>query len=416
MLAAWARGGARGADQGHRGRGARRRHTHRLQRCSSATRGPGGGCTWRSGCRCSCALAAPWFVAGVACATRSFAPFFFVHEHFQRFLTTEHQRVEPWWYFLPLLLLGGAAVARCRCARAAARLAWRESRFRLHISSRCNFCYYSRRSRWCSSPSRARSSRPTSCRCSRCWRPSPARRSPRRGASCAAPRRSARRSRSSSRAAFSSTARTATAIVPQEAVDVGACRARWRRAGGRSVAGLRRDACAACWPWRALRDPRLAGAAVRVHASSRRRARRASWCRRCAPDVQSGDRALQRRAVPRDHSALSRPDPDAGRLRGRAAVRTSARSRAGPADRLAEQFARRWDAQPRCRGILRSAACGIIGGGRACPGRVIAADSYTVAVSRSVRLSAFSIPLLRRAAQRPGAARPEGRDARRPGR
>jgi 4-amino-4-deoxy-L-arabinose transferase-like glycosyltransferase len=29
-----------------------------------------------------------------------------VHEHFTRFLTTVHQRVEPWWYFLPLLLAG----------------------------------------------------------------------------------------------------------------------------------------------------------------------------------------------------------------------------------------------------------------------------------------------------------------------
>ena len=36
----------------------------------------------------------------------SFPGFFFVHEHFARFLTTVHQRVEPWWYFLPLLLLG----------------------------------------------------------------------------------------------------------------------------------------------------------------------------------------------------------------------------------------------------------------------------------------------------------------------
>src|SRR6185312_5619752 len=29
-----------------------------------------------------------------------------VHEHFARYLTTVHQRVEPWWYFLPILLLG----------------------------------------------------------------------------------------------------------------------------------------------------------------------------------------------------------------------------------------------------------------------------------------------------------------------
>ncbi len=50
-------------------------------------------------------LAAPWFVA-VSLRNPGFASFFFVHEHFTRFLTTVHQRVEPWWYFLPLLLLG----------------------------------------------------------------------------------------------------------------------------------------------------------------------------------------------------------------------------------------------------------------------------------------------------------------------
>ena len=49
-------------------------------------------------------IAAPWFVL-VSARNRSFPGFFFVHEHFARFLTTVHQRVEPWWYFLPLLLL-----------------------------------------------------------------------------------------------------------------------------------------------------------------------------------------------------------------------------------------------------------------------------------------------------------------------
>jgi 4-amino-4-deoxy-L-arabinose transferase-like glycosyltransferase len=50
-------------------------------------------------------IAVPWFVA-VSLRNPSFPGFFFVHEHFTRFLTTVHQRVEPWWYFLPLLLLG----------------------------------------------------------------------------------------------------------------------------------------------------------------------------------------------------------------------------------------------------------------------------------------------------------------------
>jgi 4-amino-4-deoxy-L-arabinose transferase-like glycosyltransferase len=32
-----------------------------------------------------------------------FAQFFFVHEHFERFTTTVHNRAGPWWYFIPLL-------------------------------------------------------------------------------------------------------------------------------------------------------------------------------------------------------------------------------------------------------------------------------------------------------------------------
>ena len=51
------------------------------------------------------AIAAPWFVA-VSIANPEFAHFFFIHEHFERFLTDVHERVEPWWYFLPLLAVG----------------------------------------------------------------------------------------------------------------------------------------------------------------------------------------------------------------------------------------------------------------------------------------------------------------------
>jgi 4-amino-4-deoxy-L-arabinose transferase-like glycosyltransferase len=49
-------------------------------------------------------IAVPWFLL-VSLRNPSFPGFFFVHEHFTRFLTTVHQRVEPWWYFLPLLLV-----------------------------------------------------------------------------------------------------------------------------------------------------------------------------------------------------------------------------------------------------------------------------------------------------------------------
>ena len=62
-----------------------------------------------------------------------FASFFFVHEHFQRFLTKEAQRVEPWWYFLALLLLGALPwlVPLGRGALAA----WRESGLNYNFKS-----------------------------------------------------------------------------------------------------------------------------------------------------------------------------------------------------------------------------------------------------------------------------------------
>ena len=66
-------------------------------------------------------IAAPWFVL-VSLRNPSFPGFFFVHEHFTRFLTTVHQRVEPWWYFLPLLL-GAVLPWLVPCARAV-RSAW----------------------------------------------------------------------------------------------------------------------------------------------------------------------------------------------------------------------------------------------------------------------------------------------------
>jgi len=51
------------------------------------------------------AIAAPWFV-WVSIVNPEFPGFFFVHEHFARFLTTVHRRVEPWWFFIPILVLG----------------------------------------------------------------------------------------------------------------------------------------------------------------------------------------------------------------------------------------------------------------------------------------------------------------------
>ena len=70
------------------------------------------------------ALAAPWFIL-VSRRNADFAQYFFVHEHFQRFLTKEAQRVEPWWYFLALLAVG-AFPWLVTLARAAGD-AWRDS-------------------------------------------------------------------------------------------------------------------------------------------------------------------------------------------------------------------------------------------------------------------------------------------------
>ncbi len=50
------------------------------------------------------AVAAPWFVV-VSLRNPEFAHFFFIHEHFQRFLSDVHGRYQPVWFFIPILLL-----------------------------------------------------------------------------------------------------------------------------------------------------------------------------------------------------------------------------------------------------------------------------------------------------------------------
>ncbi len=51
------------------------------------------------------AIAAPWHVLA-ANRNPAWAEFYFIHEHWVRFTTTAHGRYEPWWYFIPILLLG----------------------------------------------------------------------------------------------------------------------------------------------------------------------------------------------------------------------------------------------------------------------------------------------------------------------
>jgi hypothetical protein len=96
------RHGAGGAVQGpdrHRAAGRRAGAVHLFARlgdlealhlvkgliCSSPSARPG---SWR--CRC---------------AIPEFPQFFFIHEHFQRFTTKIHSR-RPWYYFIPMLVLG----------------------------------------------------------------------------------------------------------------------------------------------------------------------------------------------------------------------------------------------------------------------------------------------------------------------
>ncbi len=55
-------------------------------------------------------VVSPWFML-VADRHPEFLQFFFIHEHFQRFTTTQHRRVEAWWFFLPILFVGVMAWA-----------------------------------------------------------------------------------------------------------------------------------------------------------------------------------------------------------------------------------------------------------------------------------------------------------------
>ncbi|WP_051258937.1 glycosyltransferase family 39 protein [Chitinibacter tainanensis] len=60
---------------------------------------------WLSGLALLLALTVPWFWL-VSARNPGFAEFFFIHEHFQRYLTTEHRRTGAIWYFLPILFAG----------------------------------------------------------------------------------------------------------------------------------------------------------------------------------------------------------------------------------------------------------------------------------------------------------------------
>ncbi len=48
-------------------------------------------------------VSAPWFII-VSIRNPEFARFFFIHEHFERFLTKVHGRYQPPWYYIPILI------------------------------------------------------------------------------------------------------------------------------------------------------------------------------------------------------------------------------------------------------------------------------------------------------------------------
>lgn len=51
------------------------------------------------------AIAAPWHVLA-AQRNPTWTHFYFVHEHWERFTTTTHGRIKPWWFFVPLVVFG----------------------------------------------------------------------------------------------------------------------------------------------------------------------------------------------------------------------------------------------------------------------------------------------------------------------
>ena len=50
-------------------------------------------------------VAAPWHLV-MAWRNPEWAHFYFIHEHLQRFATSEAHRVQPWWFYVPIALLG----------------------------------------------------------------------------------------------------------------------------------------------------------------------------------------------------------------------------------------------------------------------------------------------------------------------
>jgi len=60
---------------------------------------------WGMGLTLFLLVTAPWFYL-VMQANPDFFQFFFIHEHWERFTTKVHERYQPWYFFIPILLVG----------------------------------------------------------------------------------------------------------------------------------------------------------------------------------------------------------------------------------------------------------------------------------------------------------------------
>src|SRR5260221_1971901 len=60
---------------------------------------------WIPGLSLFAAIVLPWFIL-VQDRNPEFFQFFFVHEHFERYALPVHHDPVPWWYFVPLVLVG----------------------------------------------------------------------------------------------------------------------------------------------------------------------------------------------------------------------------------------------------------------------------------------------------------------------
>ena len=52
-----------------------------------------------------CAIALPWHIL-VSLKNPEFFDFYFIREHFERYFTVIHRRMQPWWFFIPITVVG----------------------------------------------------------------------------------------------------------------------------------------------------------------------------------------------------------------------------------------------------------------------------------------------------------------------